>query len=72
MHGDALDEFEPALSQEITAAYYLKGEKTVNPTSWVKGLIAKLESVGVQALNASPAVDMVTSGDRVKAVRNTI
>ena len=69
MHEDALHEFEPALSREITAAYYLKGENTVNPISLVKGLIARLESVGVQVLNGSPVVDMVTSGDRVTAVR---
>ena len=69
MHGDALHEFEPALSHEITAAYYLKGENTVNPISLVNGLIARLESVGIDVLNGSPVVDIITSGDRVTAVR---
>lgn len=33
MLGDALYEFEPAFSKEITAAYFLQGERTVDPIS---------------------------------------
>lgn len=69
MYGDALHEFEPALSREITAAYYLKGETTVEPISLVKSLIAKLESAGVEIRQGAPVVDMITSRDRIVGVR---
>ena len=69
MHGEVLHEFEPALSREITAAYYLKGERTVEPISLVKGLVASLERVGVDIRNGSPVVDIIHSGNRVVSVR---
>lgn len=69
MYGDDLHDFEPALSTEITAAYFIEDERTVEPISLVNGLIAKLEAVGVEIRNGAPVVDLITSQDRVTAVR---
>ena len=69
MWGDDLREFEPILSDELVGGYHVKEERTVQPISLGKGLIAKLESVGVEIRNGAPVVDIETSGRKVTAVR---
>lgn len=69
MYGDDLRAYEPILSDELIGGYHVKEERTVQPVTLVKGLIAKLESVGVEVRNGAPVVDIEVSQKRVVAVR---
>lgn len=69
MYGDDLRVFEPVLSDELVGGYHVKEERTVQPVSLVKGLIAKLENVGVEIRNGAPVVDLEVSCMSVVAVR---
>ena len=69
MYGDDLREFEPVLSDELVGGYHVKEERTVQPVSLVKGLIASLEAAGVEIRNGAPVVDLEVSQGRVVAVR---
>lgn len=67
--GDELREHEPVLANEVRGGYMVKEERTVQPVSLVKGLIAKLEESGVEIHAGSPAVDFDISKGKVTAVR---
>ncbi len=69
LYGDDLRAYEPLLSDELIGGYHVKEERTVQPLSLVKGLIAALEKAGVEIKNGSPVVAIETSGKRVTAVR---
>ena len=69
MYGDDLRHFEPALTDEIVAGYHIAEDYAVQPNSLVDGLIAQLESQGVEVRHGSPVVDLETSQKRVVAVR---
>lgn len=69
IYGDDLRACEPILSDELIGGYHVREERTVQPVSLVKGLIAKLESVGVEVRNGAPVVDLEVSQKRVAAVR---
>jgi len=68
-YGAELHENEPVLGSEVLGGYMVKEERTVQPVSLVKGLIAKLEESGVEIRPGSPVVDFDTSKGRVVAVR---
>jgi D-amino-acid dehydrogenase len=68
-YGDDLRHVEPLLSEEIVSGYMVEEERTVQPVSLVKGLIAKLEEVGVTIKVGTPVVDIDVAGGRVTAVR---
>ncbi len=69
MYGDDLRQFEPVLSDELVGGYHVKEERTVQPVSLVKGLIASLQNAGVEIRNGAPVVDLEVSQGRVVAVR---
>ena len=69
IYGDDLHEMEPALSDLITAAFYIKDEHTVQPISLVQGLIQKLGNAGIVIRNGAPVVDIVANGRSVTGVR---
>lgn len=60
---------EPVLSDELTAGFLVKEERTVQPITLTRGLIDKLQSVGVEIRNGAPVVDMEVSQKRIVAVR---
>jgi D-amino-acid dehydrogenase len=69
LYGDDLRHAEPVLSDQITGGYMVEEERTVQPVSLVKGLIKKLEEVGVTIKAGTPVVDIDVSGGRVTSVR---
>ena len=69
LFGDDLRAQEPILSDELTSGFLVKEERTVQPVTLVRGLIQKLESVGVEIKNGAPVVDIEASQKRVVAVR---
>lgn len=69
LYGDDLRAFEPILSEELVGGYHVKEERTVQPITLVKGLIAKLQEVGVEIRNGAPVVDLEVSQKKVVAVR---
>lgn len=69
LYGDDLLAKEPVLSNELTAGFLVKEERTVQPITLTKGLINKLQSVGVEIRNGAPVVDIEVSQKRVTAVR---
>lgn len=69
MYGDDLRHFEPALSEHIVAGFHVEQDYVVQPNSLVKGLMDKLQSIGVEIRQGAPVVDLETSGQRVTAVR---
>lgn len=69
LFGDELLAKEPILSDELTSGFMVKEERTVQPISLVKGLIEKLQSVGVEIRNGAPVVDLEVSNKKVVAVR---
>lgn len=69
MYGDDLRHFEPALSDEIVAGFHIEEDYAVQPNSLVNGLVAKLQSVGVEVRQGSPVVDLEVRAQRVVAVR---
>lgn len=69
MYGDDLRAYEPILSDELVGGYHVKEERTVQPITLVKGLIAQLQAVGVEIRNGSPVVDLEVSQKKVVAVR---
>jgi D-amino-acid dehydrogenase len=69
LYGDDLRQFEPVLGPQMLGGFHVEEERTVQPISLVKGLLRKLEEVGVTIRAGSPVVDIDTSGGRVVAVR---
>lgn len=69
LFGSDLHAAEPILSDELTCGFMVKEERTVQPITLVKGLIEKLESVGVEIHNGSPVVDIEVVNKKAVAVR---
>lgn len=69
LYGDDLLAKEPVLSDELTAGFLVGEERTVQPITLTRGLIEKLQSVGVVIHNGAPVVDIEVSQKRVVAVR---
>ena len=51
------------------AGYHVKDDFTIQPNSLVKGLMDKLQSVGVEVRSGSPVVDLEVAGNRIVSVR---
>jgi D-amino-acid dehydrogenase len=69
LYGDDLRQFEPVLGPQMLGGFHVEEERTVQPISLVKGLLRKLEEVGVTIRVGSPVVDLDISSGRVVAVR---
>lgn len=69
LYGSDLQAQEPVLSEELTAGFLVKEERTVQPITLTQGLINKLQSVGVEIRNGAPVVDIEVSQKRIVAVR---
>lgn len=69
LYGDDLRHEEPVLTDAFHGGFLVKEERTVQPVSLVKGLIRKLEEVGVEIRSGTPVVDIDVSGKRVTSIR---
>lgn len=69
LYGDDLRHAEPALGPQLLGGYHVREERTVQPVSLVRGLLEKLEEIGVTVKAGAPVVDLDTVRSKVVAVR---
>lgn len=69
VHGAAVREIEPALSQAVSGGIFFTTERHLDPASLVRGLRAKCEQLGVTFIENAPVESVEIRGDRVTAVR---
>ena len=66
--GPEIQRLEPALSDQVSAAYVIDDEGLVNPSRLVASLTQRLRSLGVQINERSMASEIVVDRGRVRAV----
>jgi glycine/D-amino acid oxidase-like deaminating enzyme len=66
--GASIQNLEPALGEQVRAAYLIEGEGLVDPSRLVAALIARLRDLDVRISERSTASDFVVERGRVRAV----
>lgn len=67
--GDALHEQEPALSRNVKAGIYYPYERGIRSESITPALVRRARELGVEFKENTPFEGVVTTGDRVTAVK---
>lgn len=69
--GSALHELEPALSNAVTAGFFIAGERHVRPETLCQGLLARIRDMGVEVHAGVTATGGVLEGESLRAVRTS-
>ncbi|GAA4117607.1 FAD-dependent oxidoreductase [Knoellia locipacati] len=65
LHGDAVREHEPLLTDQVSGGIHFPGERYVDPGALVSALLTRLAALGVDVVEDAPIDDVVVRGDRV-------
>ena len=67
LSGDDARSLEPALSQAVVGAIFSPGERHVDPSSFVDGMVRACTELGVKIIGGARVVDLHTRGSRASA-----
>ncbi|GAA2805155.1 FAD-dependent oxidoreductase [Saccharopolyspora taberi] len=68
LHGEAVQAFEPALSERIRHGLFFADDRQVEPDSLTRGLVKRCQELGVRIHEHTPVSGFVRHGDAVTGV----
>src|SRR5207245_658629 len=68
-NGNAVQALEPALSEQVEAAFLVSQERALDPSALIDGLVARLRALGVSIRSGCAVRDLEVEGGRVIALR---
>jgi D-amino-acid dehydrogenase len=69
LHGDAVQDKEPALSPAFRHGLFFPADRQIEPDSLTRALVKRCHELGAEVLEHTAAQEVLRSGDRVVGVR---